>query len=161
MSPHRIPPKKLGRPGATFETHRQYGLYNTGLVYLADPAIAEELAALNLGWSYTELRTLPDGRVVFGDQGWLELVADKCHAHVIEHLGVNVAPWNVHAHPLEIRHDSRIYVGGKPLVCYHYSSLHLGPDGTVAQLADPGYAMTAGQAKIFYAPYLEVLRAGG
>jgi hypothetical protein len=160
VSPHRIPPAKWGRPGATFETHRKYGLYNTGFVYLADPAIADELAALNLGWSDTVLRRLPEGRVVFGDQGWLELVVEKHGAHVIEHLGVNVAPWNVHAHSFERRDDGQIYVGGQPLVCYHYSSLHLGPDGSVGQFADPGYAITVGQTQIFYEPYLSVLRAG-
>jgi hypothetical protein len=159
VSPHRIPPKKLERPGVTFESHGKYGLYNTGLVYLADPAIADELAALNLGWSYTALRTLPNGRVVFGDQGWLELVVEKHGAHVIGHPGVNVAPWNVHAHPFELRDDGRTYVGDKLLVCYHYSSLRLNPDGSVGEIADTGYAITAEQVRIFYEPYLRVLRA--
>jgi hypothetical protein len=85
VSPHRIPPAAAGLPGVTLETHRRYGLYNAGITSFADPAPAHEMAELTRQWCYAEVRTLSDGREVFFDQGWLEDVACRHGAHIIQH----------------------------------------------------------------------------
>lgn len=154
VSPHAFAPASAGLPGVTLESHGRYGSFNSAFSYVADAAVAERLAELNREWSHTELRTLPGGRVVFGDQGWLEQVAGEVGAHVIQHP-VNVGPWNVHTKPLRQAHDGTVFFGGRPLIAYHYSSLRPG-----VQLADPGYAVTERQAAILYAPYLEALARG-
>lgn len=155
VSPHGFAPAGAGLPGVTLESHRKYGAYNSGFTYIADIAAAERLAELNRQWSHTELRALPDGRVVFGDQGWLEQVAGEVGAHVIQ-APVNVGPWNVHTMSLRQAHGGAVFFGGRPLVAYHYSSHRPGAGG---QLADPAYAVTAEQGRILYEPYRAALAA--
>lgn len=221
VCPHRIPPRSAGLPGVTFETHRQFGLFNTGLVYMAGVSIAREMAELNHAWSYTDVVERPGKRPLFGDQSALEdiversedvenargIMGDGLHegiqdldghpgalpksedeglrevrgegdhglraleevddrggddaagrsarprygrTHVIRHPGVNLAPWNIHSHHLEPGAPPR--VNGQPLIVFHYSSLRLD-----SQICDPAYAITARQAEILYAPYLNAL----
>ncbi len=150
VSPHRIPQAARGLAGVTFETHRQFGLFNAGLVYVADPLPLVDMAAAAHDWSYTQVRTHPvDGMPDFGDQGALERVAARYGAHVIAHPGVNVAPWNVHGHLLIDGEPPT--VDGEPLITYHYSSLR--PD----RLANPEYGINANQAGTLYVPYLRAL----
>lgn len=160
VSPHRIPSASAGLPGVTFETHGKFGLYNSGLVHFSDAGPARDLARLNREWSYTELRELPDGRVVFGDQGWLEEVAHARRAHVITHPGVNVAPWNIHRY--DITPGEPPLVGlGDPLVLFHYSSFRIAEsDRSVAQWADASYQLTDEQIAAIYVPYAEAVRRG-
>ncbi|MES2339329.1 MAG: hypothetical protein V4537_14640 [Pseudomonadota bacterium] len=155
VSPHDIPRATAGLPGVTHETHRRYGLWNAGLVYMADPSVAEEMARLNREWSYTEVRERADGDYDFGDQGHLERVIlrrrpEKTMAgvHSIQHPGVNAAPWNIHRRGVSTW-DGQVKVGHLPLIAYHYSSFRPG-----AQLADEAYEITARQAELLYAPYI-------
>ncbi len=157
VSPHRIPPAAAGLPGVTFETHRKYGLYNGGLCHFADPAPVLEMAALNREWSHTiDPRPRPDGTWDFGDQGHLERTAVAAGAHVIQHPGVNVAPWNLAQYDLTPAPDGGVLVDGQPLILFHYSSLRLNPDGTVAKLADPSYEVerATGVRELVYEPYI-------
>lgn len=157
VSPHRIPPAALGLPGVTLETHRKYGLYNSGLVYVNDLGIAEEMAAAVYRWSYCATIEYPQGVYYFGDQGWLEQVATRANGHVIRHLGVNVAPWNIHNLPLRIAGgvgEGALVVGGHSIVTYHYSGLRWNDDGSLAQLFNPEYAVTVEQQRLLYDPYL-------
>ncbi len=161
VSPHRIPPAAAGLPGVTLETHRCYGLYNAGFVFLRDPAVAREMAELNKAWSYTEVVPRPRGGWLFGDQGWLEEVANRRGAHVIEHPGVNVAPWNIHtAHlrtftpaggpPLP---PSYTVVGPDlvPLIAYHFSSFRLA--GLHWANAEYEVERAPGAIELLYRPY--------
>jgi hypothetical protein len=43
---------------------------------------------------------------------------------VLEHKGVNLAPWNVSGYSLAER-DGRVLVDGDPLVCYHFHGFKL------------------------------------
>jgi len=157
VTPHGFAPAAAGLPGVTLESHGKYGAYNSAFTYLASLPAAERLAALNWEWSHTELGTLPDGRVVFGDQGWLEQVAGEVGAHVIA-APVNIGPWNVHTQVLRQAHDGTMFFGGRPLIAYHFSSFRPGPGG---QLADAPYAVTAEQGRILYEPYWAALAAVG
>jgi hypothetical protein len=154
VSPHRIPPRALGLPGVCLETHRAYGLYNSGAVFVADPAVAEDMAARVFEWSYCDVVPRPGRRPLFGDQAHLEDVAERHGAHVIQHPGFNVAPWNVARYSLAPGNPPT--VDGQPIVTYHFSSLRLNPDGTVAQLASAPYEVekAAGARELIYEPYL-------
>lgn len=170
VSPHRIPPRAAGHPGVCHETHAQYGLFNAGLGWAADPAPLLEMAEATRAWSYTEVRPHPDdGLPDFGDQGALERIACQRGAHVIEHPGVNLAPWNVHrAHlrsftppggpPLPASYP---VVGHpqQPVIAYHFSSLRLNAAGDVVQMANPCYEISPWQAAVLYEPYLAAVRA--
>jgi hypothetical protein len=168
VSPHRIPPRAAGLPGVCLETHAQYGEFNGGFSFWRDPAALAEMAAATHAWSYTEVRQHPvDGLPDFGDQGSLERVARRRRAHVIQHPGVNLAPWNIHGVKLIERSgmvlvDRWPVVDCRPLVTYHFSSLRLTPDGTPSQLADPHYEVerAPGAAELVYRPYLRALREG-
>lgn len=148
VSPHSFAPAAAGLPGISFETHRKYGLFNGGWVYFADLEPARWMAAATRRWSYSDFLRHPDGRVTYGDQGWLELLQAQFGAHVIEHPGVNVGPWNIHARPLRQTHDGALFFGGRPLVSYHYSSFRRGE-----RLAYPAYAVSDEQARLIYGPY--------
>jgi hypothetical protein len=153
--PHAFAPAAAGLPGVTLESHRRYGLWNCGLAYMADQAIALEMAALNREWSYTEVRARADGGWDFGDQGHWERVAARHGAHVIANPAGAPGPWNIHTQALEVR-DGVVFFGDRRLCFYHYSSMRLGQDGAV-KIADQGYEITEKQRRILYDPYLEAL----
>lgn len=148
VSPHRIPPRALGLPGVCLETHRKFGLFNSGFSVVADLGIAEEMAANVFRWSYSGSIEYPKGVYYFGDQGALEQVATRERAHVIRHPGVNVAPWNANCHRLEGR-DGHLYVDDVPLVTYHFSGLDPG-----GQLANTEYCVPPEYVDLVYRPYL-------
>ncbi len=160
VSPHRIPPASAGRPGVTLETHRKYGLYNSGWTYFADADLADELARACYEWSYCDLVERPGRRPLFGDQAHLEDVAERHGAHVIEAPGINVAPWNVHGHRLvagKPEFNVPHLVDGQPLITYHFSSFRLGTDGRPAQFASAPYEIekAPGAVDLLYRPYWE------
>jgi len=160
VSPHRIPAPEEGIPGVTLATHRQYGLYNTGLAYIADAEIAEMMAAACYRWSYSHTEPQPDGTWLFGDQGNLERIARDTGAHVIRHPGVNVAPWNSNRHRLSTR-DGQIFVDDVPLVTYHFSSLKWNANGSFRQYADANYCVPNIYIDTVYKPYIDaILKAG-
>lgn len=153
--PHGFPLAAAGLPGVTEESHSKFGRWNNGWVYFADLAPAREMARLTREWSYTAFLTLPSGRVVFGDQGWSEIVAEQFGAHAIK-APTNVGPWGVHARPLAERSDGVCW-GGERLISYHFSSMRFDGD-VVTRYADPSYEITAEQQRILYHPYAEEVR---
>jgi hypothetical protein len=159
VSPHRIPAPEENLPGITLATHRQYGLYNSGLVHVSDVEIAEEMARATFFWSYSSVIPLPDGSTLFGDQGHLEVVAKRHRAHVIQHPGVNVAPWNAHRYRPTVV-DGQVQVGGAPLVTYHFHGLRW-EAGRLVELVGPGYALPDSYLRPVYEPYLAALASGG
>jgi hypothetical protein len=157
VSPHRIPPASAGRPGVTLETHRQYGLYNSGWTHFAEADLADELARACYEWSYCEVVPRPGRRPLFGDQAHLEDVADRHGAHVVE-APVNVGPWGIHIKPLaKGMYSDDVYWGGERLISYHFSSFRLGTDGKPAQFASAPYEIekAAGAVDLLYRPYWE------
>lgn len=161
VTPHRIPPRSRGLPGVVLETHECYGRLNTGWSYAADPAPVREQAAAVREWSYTEVRRHPvDGLPDFGDQGSWERIAARHGAHEIA-APVNIGPWSVHNRPLARgMYSDAVFYGGRELVAYHFSSLRLAPDGTVAQLANACYEVerAPGARELIYEPYLRAVR---
>lgn len=157
LVPHAFAPAAAGLPGVTVETHLRYGRMNGGFSRWADPAAAERMAELTRLHSIAADHVLPDGRVIWGDQGWLEVIQEEFGAHVIEHVGAAPGPWSVHTQSLRQSHDGRLFFGGRPLVSFHYSSLRWNPDGSLRQLFDPPYQVTVEQQRLLYDPYLAAL----
>ena len=59
----------------------------------------------------------------FSDQIWLDSWLQKYKSiKIIEHIGINVAPWNALQYKFRMR-ENRYYVDNYPLVIYHFSSL--------------------------------------
>lgn len=154
--PHAFPLPSAGLPGVTMATHRQYGLYNGGFVYFADPAAAALMATYTHRWSKADFFRHANGHQTWGDQGHLERVREEVGAHVIEHPGACPGPWNIHTQALERRDDGGLDFGGRPLVAYHYQSYKHG-----RQLADAPYEVSGRQAALLYAPYARELIAAG
>jgi hypothetical protein len=146
VTSHRFRPAADGLPGPALETHRKFGLYNAGWVTIADPSIAKAWTEACWRWCYLGA---PDPRGAdrwrFGDQGYLDEFP-LLGAQVIDHPGVNLGPWAIHRHALEVR-DGQVFFGGRPLVAYHYHSYR------PPQLAYPEYALTDAQAALLYEPY--------
>jgi len=145
-------------PIPTRATHEQFGLYNVGLVHVADRAVAEHWAAQVRDWCYDRVEPvpIPDRRLRYGDQKYLDEWPARFGAHVVQHPGANLGPWAVHTQPLETR-DGVPYFGGRPIVAYHYSGFRELPEGHTV-LTRPEYCVTDEQARIIYDPYLEALK---
>lgn len=156
VTPHGFPPAARGLPGVALETHRRYGLYNGGWVYFADPVPARFQARLAWEWCYLGFREMADGRSFFGDQSYLELLVEGHGAHVVQHPGVNLGPWGIHAHPMELV-GGQVHFGGRPLVSYHYSSFGIGPGGV--RWGHGEYELNLRQLELVYYPYLQAVRS--
>ena len=157
VSPHRFARAADGLPGVTEESHGRYAKYNSGLLYLADPEIGERLARSCYEWSYSDVVPLPQGGCLFGDQGHVERIADHVGAHVIQTVAANLAPWNCNRHQLEDR-NGLVLVDGIPLISYHFSSLRLKDDGSIAQYADANYCLPEAYIRMIYGPYIEEIK---
>jgi len=147
VNPHAIPLMSEGIPGVSVETHGAFGLYNGGFVYFAELAPARRMALYVYEWCYPGLRTHPDGRLTYGDQGYLELVLEKFGGHVITHPGVNAAPWNLNRRPPKATHDGAVFIGGRRLIFFHYQGY------TPELRSHVEYCTTEEHDRILYVPY--------
>lgn len=97
------------------------GIYNAGFFGLKRDQNSKSF----LNWWMGKLRNecfFDSKRGMFAEQLWLNLVPlyfDK--AHILKHLGCNVAYWNLHERTLS-EHDGKYYVNNTyPLIFFHYS----------------------------------------
>ena len=102
----------------------QYGKFNVGLlVFRQDKqagACLQRWAAQCAQWCYDKV----DGGK-FADQGYLNEWPDTCKGlHILEHKGVNVAPWNVDLFCMK-QVDGQFFVEDVPLIMYHYHGLNI------------------------------------
>lgn len=84
--PHRLAP-------VDEERFSQNGKYNANFVYVAPNAqghaFVHEWADLCVQWCFYRAE---DGK--FADQGYLDTLVPKHSAHIIQHKGINLAPWS-------------------------------------------------------------------
>lgn len=89
--PHRFPPHLLWRQESN-------GVYNVNFVFFRNTerarACAYDWAQKTFHWCYQRVEHDTEGRLLFGDQGYLDTWPFEYGAYSIEHLGVNLAPWN-------------------------------------------------------------------
>ncbi len=159
--PHNFQPQSAGLPGPSMETHWPFGLYNVGIVHIADKRIAEDWAERCRQWCYERLdldnSTTPpmpiftDGILRYGDQAYLTDWPQRFGARVL-HPSTNVGPWSVHTMALRRAHDGAIFFGGRRLISYHYSGYRELPDGHTV-MSRPEYMLTREQIDILYGPY--------
>lgn len=108
ITPHRFPDY-----AKKFEIN---GLYNVGMVYATRDGLPciREWADQCLAWCYYRAE---DGK--YGDQKYLDPWPEKYRAHVIDHTGANLAPWNNEQYPYKIK-DGKLRVANLPVLWFHF-----------------------------------------
>jgi hypothetical protein len=149
ITAHRFPPALSER--------EVYGQYNVG--YLMFRSDETGLACLRswrrecIAWCFDRLE-----HDRFADQKYLDAWPNRWPGiRVIEHPGVNLAPWNIESHILSEK-DGALLVDNAPLVCFHFHGVRSVND----YVYDPGlesYSATLSPIilKSVYAPYLASL----
>jgi hypothetical protein len=122
ITPHRF--------SFEYRQHFVFGLFNVAWVTFR--RCAEGLDCLNsykadcTAWCHDRLE---DGR--FGDQKYLDSWPQRYPSlRIIEHKGVNLAPWNVDNFDLRMKHQ-KLMVDEYPVVFYHFSGMGTRPSGGV------------------------------
>lgn len=151
ITPHRFPPK--------YKAFERNGLYNVGLVYLERGSregkqCIDEWAELCLEWCY--YRHDPDDPYRFCDQKYWDRLVPKYNVHVIQHLGVDLAPWNAEGFQYRI-HGDRLYVDGYPLILYHFHGLGMSLNGQISILYPSTYTLPPIIHEHIYGPYQAAL----
>ncbi len=154
--PHNFQPIALGLPGPAMETHYPFGLYNVGVVHVANPELAQTWSAQCIAWCYDKVDKTPAGYFEYGDQRYLDPWPANWGARVL-HPSTNVGPWSVHTMELDVR-AGVIHFGGRPLISYHYSGYRELPENHTV-LTRPEYGLTREQEDILYTPYIAALEA--
>ena len=120
ITPHRF--------SFAYRHHFICGQFN--VAWITFRRCAEGLDCLNAykadctDWCYDRFE---DGR--FGDQKYLDSWPQRYSSlRIIEHKGVNLAPWNVDNYDLRMKHQN-LMVDAEPVVFYHFSGLGMRADG--------------------------------
>lgn len=110
ITPHRFAPKH--------EHFVRNGIFNIGYVYFKNDetgrAACGRWSQRCIEWCYHR----HEGNR-FTEQRYLDAWPEDWNAYIIKHKGFNLAPWNQIQYEYEIR-DNQIYVGGDPLIFYHF-----------------------------------------
>jgi putative methyltransferase (TIGR04325 family) len=108
-----------------------YGRFNVGwMTFRRCPEGLDCLATYKancLAWCHDRVE---DGR--FADQRYLDAwPAAYPNLVIVAQKGVNVGPWSADNYAFTER-NGRFFVDDEPLVCYHFSSVRIEPDGSFA-----------------------------
>ena len=103
----------------------KYGIYNAGYIYFN-----YDQNSLNFLKKYRKLcfnfiswETKKKGKSNFADQTYLEkLIKINKNVKIINHSGVNTAPWNIGGFNLSQK-NNKFYVNGEKLIFYHFSGI--------------------------------------
>ncbi len=135
-----------------------YGVYNVGILgFRNDPAgraCLDWWRARCLEWCYDKAE---GGK--FADQKYLDDWPKRFPGvTVLEHKGVNLAPWNVENYRIAFR-DGRVSIDGDELVCFHFHKLRvLGRYLYQLGFSEYGSRFTPVLARHIYLPYLQTVR---
>lgn len=138
--PHRWTPSQANRLRAA-------GIYNVSWVYFSKDGTQclEDWRTDCLDWCYWQVEK--DGR--FADQGYLNDWPTQYGAHIVQHLGANLAPWNQEQYTYRMNGNGLIISDGKradPLLFYHFHG-YRGPKERT------GYPLHPMVAEHVYKPY--------
>lgn len=120
VSPHRFPPH---RPSAA-----TVSIYNGGATYFRNTergrACCRRWVADCIEWDYwwSAAKPGPKRGQKGGTQGYLDFWPDEWDAHIVQHLGCNLAPWN-QDHPgylYQVNDEGEITINGQKLLFYHF-----------------------------------------
>ena len=147
---HRFPP-----PQTHLEVH---GIYNVGFLFFRNDEpgrrCLEWWRERCLEWCYDKVE---DGK--FADQKYLDQWPTLFNGVVVvKNKGAGVAPWNQARHAITTS-GRRLYVGGEPLIFYHFHALRLASwIISMHGLARYGGTMTTVLKSRIYVPYIRELR---
>ena len=136
-----------------------FGEFNTGWVGVRNTpaaiACAEWWAERCLEWCHDRPE---EGK--FGDQKYLEgLLGLGARALILDHIGVNCAPWNASGRHF-MRKNGQTWVDGKKLVHFHFSLLEkVSPFCVAPRLSQQLVREARGLRRFVYRPYCRYLRA--
>jgi hypothetical protein len=101
---------------------RKYGRFNVAWVGFRNDARGRACltwwAESCREWCYDEVS---EGR--FADQGYLDHFPEFAGVVIIDHPGVDVAPWNLRRHRLTTDESGSVLADAKPLVFFHFHGL--------------------------------------
>jgi hypothetical protein len=143
--PHRFAPAQSWRNLAN-------GKYNVGWTYFKN----DDLSRIVLNVWANQCLTWCHQRSengLFGDQSWLNSWPEQWGAHVVRHLGVDLAPWNQAQYKYHLAGDT-VFVEDDPLLIYHFHEF--------VRHARATYTLTGWQLDDFvkehiYPPYVEAI----
>ena len=149
--PHRFP-KEL-------EHMNMHGIYNVGWVTFRNDNQGQECLAW---WRECCLRWCHD-RIegeLYADQGYLNDWPSRfTNTVVIQHLGANVAPWNVGQYAIA-KESSGVTINGHRLIFYHFHALcRITGNLFDSRLSKYAVDMNEGLRQHIYTPYLDELCA--
>ena len=105
-------------------------------------------------WCYARLE---DGRM--GDQKYLDAwPSTYSSVHIVQHLGVGLAPWNYPNYRIERSGEGAITVDGRALIFYHFHQFQLLDDGTFDRLST-SYTVEQPAPEIIYQVYEQQMHA--
>ncbi|MBP2316564.1 hypothetical protein [Azospirillum soli] len=139
----------------------KFGLFNVGWVsWRNDEEGRRCLADYRtdcIAWCYDRLEGAR-----FADQKYLDSWPTKYpRLHVVEHIGANLAGWNINNHSLSMV-DGILFFGDKRVVFYHYHALRETPDGRWNLNIDNELVRRHPLlVEAIYRPYVERLKAKG
>jgi len=150
--PHRFPDEQRWR--------EKFGTYNVGWVSFRSSVSGRIClrwwADSCLDWC---LDTPENGR--FADQGYLDSffnVVSADRISVVDHPGVNLAPWNLARHELDMFSDGRLRVDGEDLIFFHFHGLQQNGDRYYLKHAAYKVRTTKLMVDELYRPYILRLR---
>ena len=115
LFPHLLPPKRKWK-------EKDVGKYNAGMFMFRNDKDGREALewwrqVCNM-WCYD---TPGQGRI--GDQKYLDEFEEKFKGvHATEHIGADVAIWNIENYKGMIKKkNDEVFIGNEPLICFHYS----------------------------------------
>jgi hypothetical protein len=147
--PHRFPPH--------LQSLAVHGTYNVALLTFRNDvrgrAVLERWREQCLEWCFDRVE---DGK--FADQGYLDGWPGLPGVKVIEHLGVDLAPWNFMQYAVDAKSDPPT-VDSQPLVFYHFQGFKSVLPGLWDPCLDPYGPMDSHLKSRLYGGYLGELRA--
>ncbi len=139
-----------------YQEHWPSGVYNVGI--MAFRRDAKGMDCLNwwrarcIEWCYWKHE---DGKI--GDQAYLNDWPERFENVVVSgHAGINAAPWNVQKYGVTADDAGGFYVGGKPLVCFHFHGCQI-CTSRLALIAGFKVALPTSMLRLVYRPYIEQL----
>jgi len=139
-----------------FENHNSSGVYNVGIMAFRNDDIG--LTCLNwwrercLEWCYWKHEN-----GLIGDQAYLNDWPERFGKVSISlNPGINAAPWNIAKYGIEIDADQQLYVGKRPLVCYHFHGLKICTRRLI-YLTGFNVALPTNKLSLIYKPYVAEL----
>lgn len=121
LTPHILTPIKLDGYKPNEHLFLNFGIYNLGFIGLKYPSISKTFIdwwkerTYHLGFNLT-------AEGLFVDQLWINLVPIFFqNVKVSKHLGINMAPWNLHERNLSKINEEFIINQTTPLIFFHFS----------------------------------------